>query len=685
MAYVYGSQGLTNNQAQARLYYYKNTDTNTSVSYIFYVQIYANGAYSTSAALNTSLSCSGQTTHTTSGQGASLNGSGDVETLSGPHTYTFSKTTSQQTKTVYFSLKSTGSTISGTSSGSVTLTIPTLTKYTITYKNGGHGTAPSSQTKYYGKSITLKPAISATGYTFKKWSSSADSKTYSAGGSYTANKSTTMTATWSTNSHTLTANANGGNISATTGWSGTGGTATKSINYNASYGTLPTVSRIGYNLYLYDKNSTGWYTTATGNTNVTTGSTMDAANKTIYARWTEIIYSITYSGVDDPSTYPDRYTITSSTITLPTPTKQQYNFLGWTEGDSSTLMETVTIPTGSYGNKTYTANWERAITLSSLNITACKRTNSDGSFNDSGTYAFITFNWTNAEEAGEIRTPNTYDLVFTNQEDSSDVISLTNRSFSNSELTNRKKTIIIGDTTPSTQSNPTNYIDTEKSYIVTVTLHFKDKSFLDVNTNDYISKAYFIIDINRNGTAIGFGGPVEDNNAGFYCNMDAHFKDKNNIIRALFDFVYPVGSYYETSDITFNPNVTWGGRWSLETEGQVHVSAGTNYTVAGALTNTSDDGEATHTLEQTEIPKFEGSVRIRGYKTSSTSQRAAIVHGSTGIISVGDVGTNTANGIMAASGISDLGSNPLTVSFGGGQAHNNMQPYIVVNRWHRTA
>lgn len=167
--------------------------------------------------------------------------------------------------------------------------------------------------------------------------------------------------------------------------------------------------------------------------------------------------------------------------------------------------------------------------------------------------------------------------------------------------------------------------------------------------------------------------------------MDAHFKDKNNIIRALFDFVYPVGSYYETSDITFNPNVTWGGRWSLETEGQVHVSAGTNYTVAGALTNTSDDGEATHTLEQTEIPKFEGSVRIRGYKTSSTSQRAAIVHGSTGIISVGDVGTNTANGIMAASGISDLGSNPLTVSFGGGQAHNNMQPYIVVNRWHRTA
>lgn len=154
---------------------------------------------------------------------------------------------------------------------------------------------------------------------------------------------------------------------------------------------------------------------------------------------------------------------------------------------------------------------------------------------------------------------------------------------------------------------------------------------------------------------------------------------------AMVNYFYPVGSYYETSDTTFDPNTAWGGTWSLETEGQVHVSAGSNYSVNGALTDTTDGGEATHTLAQTEIPEFEGSVRIRGYKTSSTSQRGAIAHGSTGIISVGDVGTNTANGIMAASGISNLGSNPLTISFGGGQAHNNMQPYIVVNRWHRTA
>ena len=27
---------------------------------------------------------------------------------------------------------------------------------------------------------------------------------------------------------------------------------------------------------------------------------------------------------------------------------------------------------------------------------------------------------------------------------------------------------------------------------------------------------------------------------------------------------YPIGSYYETSDSTFDPNTTWGGRWVLE-------------------------------------------------------------------------------------------------------------------------
>jgi hypothetical protein len=142
---------------------------------------------------------------------------------------------------------------------------------------------------------------------------------------------------------------------------------------------------------------------------------------------------------------------------------------------------------------------------------------------------------------------------------------------------------------------------------------------------------------------------------------DATFKDANGAMRLLFDFIHPIGSYYETSDTAFNPNVTWGGTWELETQGQVHVSAGTGYAVAGALTNTTDGGESTHTLNVNEIPAHN--------------------HGGH---NAGGAGTATSNFGFVQLGVV-WNSNATDGNRGGGRAHNNMQPYIVVNRWHRTA
>ena len=68
----------------------------------------------------------------------------------------------------------------------------------------------------------------------------------------TINAATTISSSATTNIYTLTANANGGSISSTSGWTGTGDTATKSVTYDSAYGTLPTVSRTGYS---FD----GWY------------------------------------------------------------------------------------------------------------------------------------------------------------------------------------------------------------------------------------------------------------------------------------------------------------------------------------------------------------------------------------------------------------------------------------------
>lgn len=46
---------------------------------------------------------------------------------------------------------------------------------------------------------------------------------------------------------------------------------------------------------------------------------------------------------------------------------------------------------------------------------------------------------------------------------------------------------------------------------------------------------------------------------------------------------YPVGSYYWTSDESFNPASIWSGSWEKMDAGMVLVSAGTNYPVSAGV------------------------------------------------------------------------------------------------------
>lgn len=165
----------------------------------------------------------------------------------------------------------------------------------------------------------------------------------------------------------------------------------------------------------------------------------------------------------------------------------------------------------------------------------------------------------------------------------------------------------------------------------------------------------------------------------------------DELFEEIFNRCYPVGCYFETTDTNFDPNIAWGGTWELETEGLVHVSAGENYAVSG---NDQDGGEVTHTLTVDEMPSHNhGSKSLSGGLHLHGEASPNIIFNTSGIISAGG-GSNTQfrtpTNIGVTSGAMSRGNFAIDAththnSNGGGKAHNNMQPYKVVNRWHRTA
>lgn len=70
-------------------------------------------------------------------------------------------------------------------------------------------------------------------------------------------------------------------------------------------------------------------------------------------------YNISYflDGGTNNGSNPNTYTLESSDIILGNPTKENYDFLGWTGSNGTTPRLEVTIPQGSTEDKEFTANW----------------------------------------------------------------------------------------------------------------------------------------------------------------------------------------------------------------------------------------------------------------------------------------------------------------------------------------
>lgn len=165
----------------------------------------------------------------------------------------------------------------------------------------------------------------------------------------------------------------------------------------------------------------------------------------------------------------------------------------------------------------------------------------------------------------------------------------------------------------------------------------------------------------------------------------------------LVDFFYPVGSYYETSNTAFDPNVAWSGTWILEDEGLVHIGAGQTYSVGDT------GGEAAHVLTPSETATKNHSHTLpnhthgmsdnlyyltMNYETVNSGAGETQVATSSSSKKYALTNSNSNVDFAAKQTTANPNSNPST---GGNpadadatSAHNNMQPYVVVNRWHRT-
>lgn len=127
--------------------------------------------------------------------------------------------------------------------------------------------------------------------------------------------------------------------------------------------------------------------------------------------------------------------------------------------------------------------------------------------------------------------------------------------------------------------------------------------------------------------------------------------------KQLLDVFYPIGTIYESTKPD-NPSTFMGGTWSRFGNGRVLV--GVDETDPTFNVPLQIGGEKAHTLSIQEIPSH-----THGFRGGGENNYVRVEPSST----------------YGYSGNSDK----TTTATGGGRAHNNLQPFVTVYRWQRTA
>ena len=174
-----------------------------------------------------------------------------------------------------------------------------------------------------------------------------------------------------------------------------------------------------------------------------------------------------------------------------------------------------------------------------------------------------------------------------------------------------------------------------------------------------------------------------------------------------FNDIYPVGSIVINADGT-NPGTRFGGTWQQIAGGRCIIGANSTYPAG------STGGEATHKLTANEIPSHKHSASLSSAGGHKHNRGTMNITGKF-IQAAQNDGSGIFEGAFANAGYiagecahksdgravcdfsaarawtgetNSAGDHGHTVTIGntgGGQAHNNMQPYLAVYIWQRTA
>lgn len=249
----------------------------------------------------------------------------------------------------------------------------TTNTYTVTYVKGtGIATiSKTSETVSWGANATGCTATVTTGYTFDGWYNGPTRVSTSLTYAPTAVKSNlSLTAKANINSYTVspsayyrTTDGTGNYTAGTTGGTVSGG---GSVNHGGSI-TVTASAAAGYK---FD----GWYSAgASGGTLLSSSASYAisgvTASMTVYARFTRIYYTITYSAGDyvaSLSRTTERVAhganAAGSTMTVNGTTAQySYGVDGWYSGSTRVTSSATYAPTGVTANATYTAKVTRSL------------------------------------------------------------------------------------------------------------------------------------------------------------------------------------------------------------------------------------------------------------------------------------------------------------------------------------